>query len=162
MRSGPESRDNLNWTSWPAGALASTAATNVKTVSRTKADGERDRIEIPMAMRSMAEANFEPARKAFDKFIVGAQAAGVSLSARTASVGAGGKGLGAMAFPYAEKSVQGLLDDAQALAHAKVLSKVMRLQREFPKARMGALTEQAGEIGQTMSRTVMGVAKLKT
>ena len=52
---------------------------------------ERDRFEIPKDMRSMAEASFDQARKGFEKFIAGAQAAADSLSARTATVGAGAK-----------------------------------------------------------------------
>ncbi len=33
----------------------------------------RDRFEIPKEMRSMAEASFDQARKAFDKFLASAQ-----------------------------------------------------------------------------------------
>jgi hypothetical protein len=52
----------------------------------------------------------------------GAQAAAVSLSARTSTVGA--RDASAMAFSYAKKA---LLDDAQALVHAKDMSDVIRL-----------------------------------
>ena len=88
---------------------------------------ERDRFEIPKDMRSMAEASFDQARKGFEKFIAGAQAAADSLSARTATVGAGAKDVSAMAFSYAEKNVQASLDYAQALVHAKDMSDVIRL-----------------------------------
>jgi len=125
------------------------------------ADHERDRFEIPKDMRSMAEASFDQARKACEKFIAGAQTAADSLSARTATVGAGGKDLSATVFSYAEKNVQASLDYAQALVHAKDLSEVMRLQREFVQAQMRALTEQAGEMGQIMRRTAMDVTKPK-
>jgi phasin len=122
---------------------------------------ERDRFEIPKDMRSMAEASFDQARKGFEKFIAGAQAAADSLSARTATVGAGAKDASAMAFSYAEKNVQASLDYAQALVHAKDLSEVMRLHREYVQAQMRSVAEQASEMGQIMSRTAMDAAKPK-
>ena len=123
---------------------------------------ERDRFEIPKDMRSMAEASFEQARKGFEKFIAGAQAAADSLSARTATVGAGAKDVSAMAFSYAEKNVQASLDYAQALVHAKDLTEVMRLHREYVQAQMRSVAEQASEMGQIMSRAAMDAAKPKT
>jgi phasin len=123
---------------------------------------ERDRFEIPKDMRSMAEASFDQARKSFEKFIAGAQAAADSLSARTATVGAGAKDVSAMAFSYAEKNVQASLDYAQALVHAKDLSEVMRLHREYVQAQMRSVAEQASEMGQIMSRAAMDAAKPKT
>ena len=122
---------------------------------------ERDRFEIPKDMRSMADASFEQARKGFEKFIAGAQAAADSLSARTATVGAGAKDVSAMAFSYAEKNVQASLDYAQALVHAKDLTEVMRLHREYVQAQMRSVAEQASEMGQIMSRAAMDAAKPK-
>lgn len=123
---------------------------------------EQNRFEIPKDMRSMAEASFDQARKNFEKFIAGAQAAADSLSARTATVGAGAKDVSAMAFSYAEKNVQASLDYAQALVHAKDLSEVMRLHREYVQAQMRSVAEQASEMGQIMSRAAMDAAKPKT
>ncbi len=120
-----------------------------------------DHFEIPKNMRSMAEASVEQARRAFERFISGAQAASDSLSARTATVGAGAKDASAMAFSYAEKNVQASLDHAEALLHAKDLSEVMRLQREYLQTQMRAMTEQASEMGQLMGRTAMDVTKTK-
>ena len=71
-----------------------------------------DRFEIPGNMQSMAEASFDQARNAFEKFISGAQDATDTLSARTSSVGVGGKDLSAMAFSYAETNVHTSLDYA--------------------------------------------------
>ncbi len=122
---------------------------------------ERDHFEIPKNVRSMAEASFEQARKTFEKFIEGAQAAADSLSARTATVGAGAKDASAMAFSFAEKNVQASLDYAQALVHAKDLSEMMRLHREYVQAQMRSLAEQASEMGQIMGRAAMDAAKPK-
>jgi phasin len=121
----------------------------------------RDHLEIQGNVRSIAEAGVEQARKAFERFLSNAQAANDSLSARTATVGAGAKDVSAMAFSCAEKNVQASLDYAQALLHAKDLSEVMRLHREYAQAQMRALGEQAGQMGQIMGRTAMDATKPK-
>jgi phasin len=118
-------------------------------------------FEIPKEMRSMADAGLEQARKTFERFIEGAQVAADSLSARTATVGAGAKDASTMAFSYAEKNVQASLDYAQALVHAKDLSEVMRLHREYIQTQIRSLGEQASEMGQIMGRAAMDAAKPK-
>lgn len=118
-------------------------------------------FEIPKEMRSMADAGLEQARRTFERFIEGAQVAADSLSARTATVGAGAKDASAMAFSYAEKNVQASLDYAQALVHAKDLSEVMRLHREYIQSQVRSLGEQASEMGQIMGRAAMDAAKPK-
>ena len=131
-------------------------------MNSTMNENGRGQFEIPKNMRSMAEAGVAQARQALEKFISGAQAASDSLSARTATVGAGAKDANAMALSYAEKNVQASLDHAEALLHAKDLSEVMRLQREYVQAQMRALGEQASEMGQIVSRTAMDAARPKT
>jgi phasin len=118
-------------------------------------------FEIPKEMRSMADAGLDQARKTFERFIEGAQVAADSLSERTATVGAGAKDASAMAFSYAEKNVQASLDYAQALVHAKDLSEVMRLHREYIQSQIRSLGEQASEMGQIMGRAAMDAAKPK-
>jgi phasin len=122
----------------------------------------RDRFEIPKEMRSMAEASFDQARQAFEKFLASAQATAGSLEERSATVRAGAKDIGAKAISYAEKNVQASLDYAQSLLHAKDLTEVMRLHSEYVQAQMRALAEQASEMGQIVSRAAMDAAKPKT
>jgi phasin len=121
----------------------------------------RDRFELSKDTGSVPDAGFEQARKSFERFIAGAQAAADSLSARTAVVSAGAKDVTGTVFSYAEKNVQASLDYAQALIHAKNLSDVMRLHREYIQAQMRAVAEQASEMGQIASRAARDVAKLK-
>jgi phasin len=127
----------------------------------TMSDDVRDRFEIPKEMRSMAEASFEQARKAFEKFLAGAQATAGSLEERRATVRAGAKDIRTKAISYAEKNVQASLDYAQALLHAKDLTEVMRLHSEYVQAQMRTLTEQASEMGQIVSRAAIEAAKPK-
>jgi phasin len=120
-----------------------------------------DRFEIPNDMRSMADASFDQARKAFEKFLTGAQATAGSIEERGATVRAGAKDITAKAMTYAEKNVQASLDYAQSLLHAKDLTQVMRLHAEFVQSQMRSLAEQASEMGQIVGRAAMDAAKPK-
>jgi len=122
----------------------------------------RDRFEIPKEMRSMAEASFDQARKAFEKFLSSAQATAGSIEERGATVRAGAKDISATAMSYAEKNVQASLDYAQSLLQAKDLTEVMRLHSEYVQAQMRSLAEQASEMGQIVSRAAMDAAKPKS
>jgi phasin len=121
----------------------------------------RDRFEIPKEMRSMAEASFDQARKAFEKFLAGAQQTAGSIEERGATVRAGARDISAKALSYAEKNVQASLDYAQSLLHAKDLSEIMRLHSEYVQAQMRALAEQASEMGQIVSRAAIDAGKPK-
>ncbi len=123
---------------------------------------EHNRFEIPKEMRSMAEASFDQARKAFEKFVATAQATAGTIEERGASVRAGAKDVGAKAISYAEKNVQASLDYAQSLLHAKDLTEIMKLHSEYVQAQMRSLAEQASEMGQIVSRAAMEAAKPKT
>ncbi len=100
--------------------------------------------DIPKDMRSMAEASFDQARKAFEKFVSGAQASVGTLEERSSAVGAGAKEMGAKAVSYAEKNMQASLDYAQSLLQAKDLTEVMRLHSDYVQ---GA-DARAGRAGQ--------------
>jgi phasin len=121
----------------------------------------RDRFELPKEMRAMAEASFDQARQAFEKFLTGAQATAGSIEERGATVRAGAKDIGAKAISYAEKNVQASLDYAQSLLHAKDLTEIMRLHSEYVQAQMRTLAEQASEMGQIVSRAAVEAAKPK-
>jgi phasin len=121
----------------------------------------RDRFEIPKEMRSMAEASFEQARRAFEKFVAGAQATAGSMEERGESVRAGAKDISAKAISYAEKNVQASLDYAQSLLHAKDLPEIMKLHSEYVQGQMRSFAEQASELGQVVSRTAIDAAKPK-
>ena len=120
-----------------------------------------DRFEIPKEMRSMADVSFEQARKAFEKFLAGAQATAGTIEERGATVRAGAKDITAKAMTNAEKNVQSSLDYAQSLLHAKDLTQVMRLHGEYVTSQMRSLAEQASEMGQIVGRAAMDAAKPK-
>ena len=119
----------------------------------------RERFEMPKEMRSMADASLEQARKTFEKWLANAEATAGSLEERGATVRAGAKDIGAKALTFAEKNAQASLDYAQSLLHAKDLPEVMKLHSEYVQGQMRSLTEQAGEMGQIVSRAAMEATK---
>src|SRR3981189_4006336 len=112
----------------------------------------REGFEIPKAMRSMAEASFDQARHAFDKFLAGAQQTAGSIEERGATVRAGAKDISVKAISYAEQNVQASLDYAQSLLHPKDLTEVMRLHSGYVQAQMRSLAETGSEVGQLRHR----------
>ena len=125
-------------------------------------DMSGDKFEIPKEMRSMAEASFDQARQAFEKFLASAQSTASSIEDRGATVRAGAKDISTKAISYAERNVQASLDYAQQLLHAKDLGEVMRLHSEYVQNQMKSLAEQASEMGQIVSRAAMDAAKPKS
>src|ERR1700687_2521690 len=85
------------------GELGQWMALSIRNRSGTMSDEARDRFEIPKQMRSMAEASFDQARKAFEKFLAGAQQTAGSIEERGATVRAGAKDISAKALSQAEK-----------------------------------------------------------
>jgi phasin len=124
-------------------------------------DDGRDPFAIPKDMRTMAEASFEQARKAFDKFMESARTTAGNMEERRETVRAGAKEIGSKAVSYAEKNVQASLDYAQSLLKAKDLPEVMKLHSEYVQSQMRSLAEQASEMGQIVSRAAMDAAKPK-
>jgi phasin len=122
----------------------------------------RDPFEIPKNVRSMADAGFDQARKAFENFLAGAQATAGSLDERGATVRASAKDVTAKAMTYAEKNVQASLDYAQSLLHAKDIGEVMRLHGQYVQSQMRSLVEQASEMSQVVGRAAMEAAKPKS
>ena len=123
---------------------------------------EIPKFEIPKDMRSMAEASFEQARKAFEQFVTNAKDTAGKIEERNAEMRAGAKDLSAKALSYAERNVQSSLDYAEALLKAKDLSDVMRLHSEYVQGQMRSLAEQASEMGQAVSRAAMDAVKPKS
>src|SRR5260370_7280819 len=91
----------------------------------------RDRFELPKEMRSMAEASFDQARQAFEKFLANAQATANSIEERGATVRAGSKDISAKAISYAEKNVQASLAYTQSLLPPTSLPDITPLPTEY-------------------------------
>jgi len=137
--------------------------TDLNLTSRyTAQESEMDSNDIPKDMRSMAEAGFEQARKAFEKFLSGAQQAASTLESHGEAARANAKDISTKAMSFAEKNVSASLDHAQKLLQARDLSDIMRIHSEYVQTQMRNLAEQASEMTQAVSRAAMDAAKPKT
>ena len=110
----------------------------------------------------MAEASFDQARKAFDKFMESARSTAGNIEDRRDAVRAGAREIGTKAVSYAERNVQSSLDYAQSLLKAKDLPEVMKLHSEYVQSQMRSLAEQASEMGQIVSRAAMDATRPKS
>jgi len=121
----------------------------------------RDRFEIPKDMRSMAEASFEQARKAFETFVSNTQQAASSIEQRNAAMKDGARDISGKLISFAEKNVTSSLNYAESLLKAKDFTEVMRLHSDYVQTQMRTLSEKASEMGQLVSRAAMDAARPK-
>lgn len=124
-------------------------------------DTGRDQFEIPQDLRALAETSFNQARKAFETFVSAAHSAADTIEGQGATMRANAKDISAKAIGFAEQNMQASLDYAQKLLTTRDLAEIMRLHSEYVQAQMRALTEQASEIGQAISRSALDAGKPK-
>ena len=120
------------------------------------------KFEIPNEVRGMAQASFDQARKAFEGLLAAAQRTASSFEDQGAAARAGAKDVASKAISYAEANVRSSLDYAEKLLKAKDMAEVMRLHSEYVQAQMRTLADQAGEIGQALTRAAMDAGKPKS
>ncbi|MCB1393500.1 MULTISPECIES: phasin family protein [unclassified Nitrobacter] len=109
--------------------------------------------------QSMAEAGFEQARRALESFLDGAQQTANSIDGRNEAVRDSVRDISSKAISFAQQNMTASLDYAEKLLRARDLSEVMRLNTEYVRDQMKALTEQASEIGQRMGQAALGAGK---
>jgi len=125
-------------------------------------DNGSGKFEIPNDVRGMAQASFDQARKAFEGLLVAAQRTASSFEDQGAAARAGAKDVASKAIGFAEANVRSSLDYAEKLLKAKDMSDIMRLHSEYVQAQMRSLADQAGEIGQALTRAAMDAGKPKS
>jgi phasin len=109
-------------------------------------------FEIPAEMRAFAEKSVEQAKQAFDTFISAAQHAANTMENQATNARAGAKEASELAMRFAERNVAASFEFAQQLLHAKDFKEVTRLQAEYVKSQIAALTDQAKELSKQTSK----------
>jgi len=125
-------------------------------------DNGTGKFEIPSDVRGMAQASFDQARKAFEGLLSAAQRTASSFEDQGAAARAGAKDVASKAIGFAEANVRSSLDYAEKLLKAKDMAEVMRLHSEYVQGQMRTLADQAGEIGQALTRAAMEAGKPKS
>lgn len=125
------------------------------------AKGPMGSFEIPQEMRNVAEHSVVQARQAFDGFMSAAQKAVAQWEQQAAAAQAGAKGAGEKIMDFAERNVSTSFEFAQRLVRARDVEEMTRLQAEFIRSQMEALTEQAKELGADVAQSVKDGGKGK-
>jgi phasin len=116
-------------------------------------------FEIPREMREFAEKSVEQAKKAFDGYIAAAHRAIGMFDSKAAETRGGAKQIGEKAMSFVERNIAASFEYAQKLVQAKDVEELMRLQTDYVKAQIQALTEQAKELGEATAKMAKDTVK---
>jgi phasin len=111
-----------------------------------------ENFEIPPEMRAFAEKSFEQARQAFDSFLSAASHTVSTLEGQAETARKGARDVGEKAISFAEQNIANAFEHAQKLVRAKDVDEVLKLQADYIRAQMGALSEQAKELGESTGK----------
>ena len=111
-----------------------------------------DRFEVPPEMRAIAEKSVEQARQAFDGFISAAHQAMSAFEGHAETARKGARDVTEKAMTFAERNMTSAFAFAHDLVRARDLQEVLRLQADYIRHQMEALTEQARELGESTSK----------
>jgi phasin len=111
-------------------------------------------FDVPVEMRELATKSVEQAKRAFDSFMGATQDAAGKLQDSTKSAQQQAAKASSQVVGFAEQNVKAAFDHAQALAQAKGLEDVMKLQTEFMRNQMNALQSQMKMMGEAAKDAV--------
>lgn len=116
-------------------------------------------FEMPQEMRKFVEQSVNQAQQAFDSFMAAANSAVVGMDDRASMARSDVKDMTAKAIGYAQRNIATSFEHAQKLVRARDAEEVLRLQSEFVKAQIQALSEQAKELGEMAGKATARNAK---
>jgi phasin len=121
-----------------------------------------DRFEIPPEMRAIAEKSVEQARQAFDGFISAAHKAVSTFEGQAETARKGAKDVTEKAMTFAERNIANSFEFWQQLVRAKDVQEVLKLQADYVRTQMQALSEQAKELGESSSKAARDATTPRT
>jgi len=112
-------------------------------------------FEIPTDMRKMTEQSMEQVRSAINGYLQFFQRA---IPGNVM----GGSELSNKVLGYAELNVASAFEFAQRLVQVRDVDELTKLQMEFVRGQMQAITEQAKDLSETATKLVMDSLKTPT
>ena len=106
---------------------------------------------IPAEMRAMAEKSVAQAKQAFEGFMTAAQKAANLAEGQATTAHTAAKQASSMAIEFAERNIL-----AQKLVQARDLEEMLKLQADYVRSQIDALTEQARDISKLTDRVGPG------
>ena len=116
-------------------------------------------FEIPNEVRAVAERNVEQAKLAFNNFMQAAQEAVSNLEKRVEASQGGALDISKKAMSFAERNILSAFEFAEKVVQTKDIQEMVRMQSLFVQSQMHALTEQAKDLGETVSKSAMDSMK---
>jgi phasin len=111
---------------------------------------------ISAEMRAMAEKSVAQAKQAFESFMMAAQKAANLAEGQASTAHTAAKEASSMAVEFAERNMTSAFVLAQKLVQARDLEEMLKLQADYVRSQIEALTEQARDIGKLTNRRGTG------
>jgi phasin len=118
-------------------------------------------FEVPPELRAFTEQSVQQAKQAFDGFISAAHRTVSALEGQAETTRKDAKNLGEKAVTFAERNIASSFEFAQNVLRAKNVEDMLKLQADYIKAQMEALTKQAKELGEQTGKMAKDAAKPK-
>jgi phasin len=109
-------------------------------------------------MRAFAEKSIDQAKQAFDGFISAAQQAVSAFEGHAETARKEARNVTGKAMSFAEQNVTKSFELAQQLVRATDVQEVLRLQADFIRTQIQALSEQARELGDAAGQAAKKAA----
>jgi phasin len=108
-------------------------------------------LEIPEAVRELAERNVEQARSAYNQFMDMARKAQDAVTKSQGAMAAGALDIQARSLKYAEQNINASFNFAADLARARDLKEYLEIQTRYAQKQMQDYAKQAQELGALMA-----------
>jgi phasin len=116
-------------------------------------------FDVPADVRAMAERSLVEARKAFSQLLDAAKTSLNTAEEKGKAVQDSARDVSTTVMALAEKNVASAFDHAQKLMQVKDPQTLIQVQMDFIRAQMQGLSEQAKELGETVSKAAADTAK---
>lgn len=114
-------------------------------------------LEIPEAVREMAERNVDQARTAYAQFMDMARQAQHMVSQSQGAMAAGALEIQSKALKFAEQNIDDSFKFASDLARAKDLKEYLEIQTRYAQRQMQTYAQQAQDLGRMMTDAAQNV-----
>ena len=112
---------------------------------------DKPAMEIPAAMRELAERNVEQARSAYTQFMDMARQAQDMVAKSSDAMATSAKEVQARALRYAQENMDSSFAFASDLARARDLQEFLQIQQRYAQKQAMTYTQQAQELGRLMA-----------
>ena len=119
---------------------------------------DQPNLEIPPAVRELAERNVEQTRAAYTQFLEMARQAQTMMAQSSVVVTESAKTVQSKAMSYAQDNVESSFSFAGELAKARDLKEFLEIQMRYTQRQTQAYAQQAQEIGRLMAEAAQKAA----